>query len=379
VREGSDPPPIILGPGPDNVRLQRHVDLSRPGVDRTQFFFSYSGGLLVDGDLGVIGAELSGYQIEIAPPCRIGSPSFRPNPQFTFDNFLRFFQVELPPSYPLQAATFPGVSTPSGATASCWFGPSAVVPAGGPDLPPDTFVVTRWGPNSPNEGENIERYILAPLLEWLRVLTHQWWIGRSIEGVSGPLHFIAPINAKGEVVGSPSPVARFTSAGPHMVPLTQDIWRRGAELALGGATPSASRKLEADANFMLASREFRSGVILASSSIESTRDEALEAGGVKFAKMGTSSTDLLKHLSVGFGRVFLRDLAQEDPALFEILSAFWRARGEAAHGKSVRWRTRQSDVPIEEVEFGTLSDGLSSIRSWIEDVGTSSQMSNVSV
>jgi hypothetical protein len=356
---------IHLGPRPEAVRLERTIRLDREGVHRTQFFFSYSGGLIVEGKLSRIAGEVGGSMLEISAPLRLGPPSLRPTPQLTFENVGHFFQVDIPTPFPLQASTFPGPTLGGEARANCWFGPSTFLSPDAPALPADTFLVTYWGADSPGHGENIERFILRPLLEWLRVLTHQWWIGRSIEGASGPLHFLAPLSEDNRFAGSPTPVARGTSAGPLMVPLTEAIWTEAARRALTGEVPPAERALEADANYMLASREFRSGIILACSAIEAARDSALLDADLRLSQLKTSTTDLLKHLSVGFGHVFGADLARDAPELFGILSAFWRARGEAAHGKPVRWRMDPSDKPIEDVEFGTLSDNLRRILAWI--------------
>jgi hypothetical protein len=358
--------PKVLGPSPEAIRLERHIRLQREGVHHTLFFFSYSGAIIVEGKLSTICANLHGNPLEIPAPRRIGAPSLRPTPQLTFENVRQFFDVSIPTPFPLQAGTFPGSSTPEGATANCWFGPSSALPSGAPPLPADTLLVSYWGPTSHGEGENLERFIVRPFVEWLRVLTHQWWIGRSIEGVSGPLHFLAPLSEEGKGVGSPTPVARGASAGPSMIPLTENIWIEAARRAFAAEVPPSELSLEMDANYMLASHEFRSGIILACSAIEAARDATLAKAGIKLMQLKTSTTDLLKHLSVGFERVLGANLAKEDPGLFAIVTAFWRARGEAAHGKSVRWTSGARAIPIDDLEFGLLSDNLRRALAWID-------------
>lgn len=359
---------IEVGPDPATVRAEREVKLTRPGVDRTQFFFSYSGGWIIDGKISTVTAHLNGWFLEIAAPCRIAPPSFRPTPQLDFQNVKQFFQVETPTPFPLRASTFPGVSTSAGATADYWFGPSDVLPPNAPIPPADTILVTYWGPASPNEGVHLERYIVRPFLEWLRVLTRQWWIGRSIEGVNGALHFIAPQDEQGRNVGSPTPVVRMTTAGLGMTPVTDEIWIEAWRRTLAQEVPPASRSLEMDADYMIASEEYRSGVILACSAIEAARDDVLTRVGAKHADMKTSATDLLKHLSVGLENVVRANLESERPELFQLTTAFWRARGEAAHGRPVYWRIGGNVSPIEDVDFGTIADNLAHIIEWLESV-----------
>ena len=321
--------------------------------------------MVIQGELRPISGELNGFRFDVEVPTRIAPPSFRPTPQLDFRNVLSFFRVEIPTPFPLQASTFPGLGTNAGATANCWFGPSDVVSEGAPLPPPDTLLVTYHGPNSPNEGPNIERYILGPFFEWLRVLTRQWWVGRSIEGVTGALHFIALLNKEDANVGSPTPVVRFTSAGPEMQPISNTTWIAAWERVFRSEIPPAEKVLEMDANFAIASREFRSGIILACGAIEAARDALLNRLGIKLSAMKTSRTDLLKHLSVGFEKVLGASLKDDRPDLFDLATAFWCARGEAAHGRPVRWRLTHKDVPIEDVEFGTISDNLAHILRWI--------------
>jgi hypothetical protein len=88
------------GPQPETIRLQQTVQLSRTGVDRTQLFFSYSGGMVVTNKLDTIAAELDGNLLEIAPPIRLASPYHRPNPELTFETS-DAFQCEFAPSVSL--------------------------------------------------------------------------------------------------------------------------------------------------------------------------------------------------------------------------------------------------------------------------------------
>lgn len=355
-----------IGPAPETMRATRKVELSRAGVDKTQFFFSYSGGWVVEGKISTVSTHLNNKYLEIAPPTRIASASRRPTPQLNFRNFDSFFQVEIPTPYPLQANSFPAPETLEGATVNGWFGPSDELGSSDPLPPADTIVVTYWGADSPNEGTNLERFVIRPFVEWLRVLTRQWWIGRSMEGVNGPLHFIAPLDVEGKAVGAPTPVVRMTTAGPGMLAVTDKLWIEAWRRTLAGDVPLASKSLEMDANYMIASEEFRSGVILACSAIEAARDALLNRVGAKASDMKTSRTDLLKHLSVGLANITGADLRQDRPDLFRLATAFWSARGEAAHGRPVRWRFDGIDAPIEDTEFGTISDNLAHILDWLD-------------
>ena len=221
------------------------------------------------------------------------------------------------------------------------------------------------GPDSPSAGQFIEDEILGPLLEWVRVLTDQWWAGRSIEGITGALHFVAPLGRDNRTLGHPTPVARFASATAKMVPISNALWLRAAEKAGSGIAPPAELSLATDAKYMLASGEHRSGVILGACAFEAARDAVLESRGLGVSDLKTSDTDLLKHLSVGFGRTFDRNLKLERPELFKKLTALWIARGAAAHGRSISWRHDGDVQPISHVPLPTLVSAIDDLVDWI--------------
>lgn len=356
-------------PDPSKLAVSEVFHLEREGVELTQFFVSYSGAMLISEDLPTLTAEINGQEANIYAPVRVAEASHRPTPQLRLSNIKRFFSFDdFPPRFPLQVSTFPTQNTESGAGFSVWFGPSEDAPPDGPQLPPDTLIVELHGSNSQNEFDLVFKYFVEPLMSWLRVLTGQWWLGRSIEGATKPLQFVVMIGAERRFAGSPTPVIQFVSADESMIPITRKIWTDAADRGLGRKLPPPQDTLMSDANYMLASGEYRSGVILACCSIEANRDEILKRHNIKLKDLNVSKTDLLKHLSVGFEKVLGRNMESEDPDLFSYLKAFWVARGEAAHGKNVQWRSGKEIASIEDVPFGELSRSLRLLNAWVSSI-----------
>ena len=356
-------------PDPSKVAINERFSLDREGVHKTLFFSSYSGGFLISEPLPTLVAEINGYTVEISPPVRLGQASHRPTPQFRLENVEKFFNFEtFPPQFPLQVATFPTLNKNGQASFDLWFGPTEDVKEKGPQLPADTLVITIFGKDSQNQFELAYKYFVEPLLLWLRTYTDQWWLGRSVEGVTKPLHFVVPLDANNSMQGSPTPVIQFTAASEKMLPITAKMWTDAADAGLGRKLPDAHATLESDAKYMLASSEFRSAIILACCSIEANRDRILANHDIRVSRLGGSGTDLLKHLSTGFEKKFDRNLKTENEPLYEKLRALWLARGAAAHGKDIFWRESDVEVPIENKTFGEITSALHQLNEWVATI-----------
>lgn len=345
------------------LRVEQSINIPpREGMAKTIYYFSYSGALVIAEPLPTLWGHLNGAEFEIGLS-RLGHPSFRATPQFSNHTFEAHFGA--PPEFPVQIASFAAAATATGATVNLWQGPTEALPPNAPPLPPDTLIVTVHGPESGAVGDLVEARILRPFLEWLRALTDQWWIGRSYERISGPLHFVAPVDEKNQVLGRPMPVTSTATAGSRMIAVTTDIWADAATRAIAGEPP-AERGLATDAKYMFVSKEFRSGVILACCAFEAARDGILDRAKTRLQKLG--SLDLRKHLSSGFERVFGRNIAKERPDLAALLSAFWLARHHAAHGKRIEWRIAEIRASIEDVSVSDFTGGIDSILEWLDTV-----------
>ncbi len=361
IMEKREPP----NPRDPKLRVEQTISLgTRDGMARTLYFYSYSGAMLTDGSLPVLEGEIAGMKFEILPPSRIGSPSSKPTPQFDHHSFRRYFTFDEPLDFPIQMAAFPGAPTSEGATISYWNGPMDHPSTDAPELPRDTIVAVLHGSDSGSHGDSIERHLLRPFLEWLRALTDQWWIGRSFEGICGPLHFIAPVDENGQVVGKPTAIARVSTSGARFALVDADIWKRAADNAVA-RTPPGEWALATDAKFMFASAEVRSGIVLACSAFEAARDRVLEQHNLALKSLKCSSTDLLKQLSKGFGDCFGRNLEQEQPEIFDQLKAFWIGRGDAAHGRSAQWRLKDQVIPLDFAPLSVLTSSIDGILNWI--------------
>lgn len=333
-------------------------------TDISLYYFSFSGSVITSKDLPKVSFYFRDVLVELYPPVRISAANFRPTPSFTLQSYEKYVGKTSGTGWPRGMAAFPGLTDEHGARINVWQRPEL----GGedPELPCDTLIIVAHGRGGGDFGSDLERGIVRPLLERLRVTTNQWWAGRSFEGILGPLHLCTFLTKEGAFAAPSRHLAQVTTSGPNMRSLDKQIWDEAVKQLVNATAVPAYFSLAADAKYMLASKEHRSGLILTCSAFESARDYVKALRNVK--NLSTSPTDLPKHLSIGFDKSFGRNLERENPPLFLDLKAFWIARGHAAHGQEIPWRVGDVQQSIEDIREDDLTRKLDSIMDWVVSV-----------
>jgi hypothetical protein len=147
-------------------------------------FFSFSGGLVTSNKAELATREFMrhGLRVVVHSPFRIADPVWRPIPQFDEASFKRRFPGA-PNGLPLNLVSFPTV-TPENVieTRVLWGRDGAIEHS---CLPKDTLAVRVVGKGHDAVGDHLAGECVKELLDWLRVQSRQWWIGKSYEGISG--------------------------------------------------------------------------------------------------------------------------------------------------------------------------------------------------
>jgi hypothetical protein len=289
---------------------------------------SPSGMMVSDESFKTIEVIYSGTKLHILPPVRIMPYNWRAVPQISDRNIHKLIPglewsnfpvsgllVELNSEGKVQLSTDHGAEIPSD------------------NRFPDIFRLTVFSAENRLNAGNIVSAFLDNLYAWLRVETRQYWIGRSIES-SYSVVSAFPIKSDGIIGHDASAYGpSFYVSRLDILPVTFNILLNCARRVMLGSLPTISDRAKTDFDFYMSAGLFDSAIILATSLIEIERDLLLERVGKKIKSMGTSSTDLLKHLSIGMNAITGRDLQREEPELFSFLSKIWIARGHLAHGK----------------------------------------------
>jgi hypothetical protein len=215
--------------------------------------------------------------------------------------------------------------------------------------------------------EDLSKDFVPRLVGWLRVQTKQWWIGQSTERQTGNLHYEFEIGPKGELGPTFAPRGRQSTAPLDMLSIDQEIWFNAVSNAAKRIDPKWTDVMRCDIYACYHAADDRMAILLSCCWIELLRDEVLTIAGIRLSQLKTSSTDLLKQLSVGFKAAFGRDMSIEQKDKFNFLRACWIARGDLAHGRPMPWKMEGvenfRDLPAENFH-----QSLDGIGAWLTDV-----------
>jgi hypothetical protein len=344
----------------------KKINTNLEGAKNCSFLYSFSGALIAEDDLCHLQLYFDGILVTIRPPFRLAHPAHRPHPQLDGDNYGCLFAGDKVP-HPLQISAFPTISEDGTGALSFWNGPGYAVASDNERLPLDSIRIDFQDDGSKVDIDNFVRFFLSSFFQWLRIETGQWWAGRSYEGVIGGVHFVIFIDEDGKTIKKWTPVSRAKTGSDQLKPVTRDTWIKCGDYAAQSIT-TGSRGLISDAEYLFAIGEVSSAVIMACAACESARDDILLINRIKIYQLGVSSTDFLKHITVGFERKLGRNMEKEEPECFSFVKSLWVARGEAAHGREVFWHVEgQPKTPIRNIEIEEFTAKLSSAYKWFED------------
>ncbi|HET9638681.1 MAG TPA: hypothetical protein VFP12_05705 [Allosphingosinicella sp.] len=296
--------------------------------------FSYSGFMLSEAQpIEAFICKKDGLELTVFPPQRVASATWRPIPQFDDQNIQKVFPGA--PKLPLhRLAIYPAIGDDGSPTLKQVWGDDIDVTEY-----KDTFPIVVVGEGFDGPGQGIAEAFLQRVFAWLRVWTFQWWIGRPSEALNGNMHFATPVIKKGDHIqleSSPYVHGRGVAPQAGTRKVTRSLWKQACVNARDNLDPDIALSVEQDVHYYYGFGQQSTTIILVCSLFEILRDRALERHGVNLSELNTGSTDLLKHLSVGFGHVFEKDLSKELPVHFNFVKSCWIARGHAAHGKPMK-------------------------------------------
>ena len=336
------------------------------GTSRHVQIYSFSGSMLVSKECDLTSVQFLCSSVEcfITPPFRLAHSTWRPIPQLNDKNIELAFGDKLE-GLPLQVAVRQSLATEEGATLTfCGSRGNDYDPT----LPPDSVALIAPGQNLESVLHELGKQFIPRLVSWLRVSTKQWWIGQATELLTGNLHFELDIGPQGQLAPLCAPRSRQATAPLDMKEINQEIWLNAVSRSAKGEEPQWVDVMRCDIYSAYHNADYRMAILLTCCWVELLRDEILDLANKRLSDLKTSSTDLLKHVSVGFGRLFQYDMSIERPEEFAFLGACWVARGDLAHGRPLSWKLNATrnfgDMPAAE-----FYDRMDAIEAWISWLG----------
>lgn len=204
------------------------------------------------------------------------------------------------------------------------------------------------------------------LLDWIKVETRQWWIGREMPmGGRHYLRSVVPISGKGLFKGYPEGMGGFTTMRGDEVPLDSTIWHRVLKYVNQNFEPEDYHFLLLDAKYHSAVNEPRRAVIDAAVACEQAKDKTFisiveDQWGCKF-KHGKycSGYDLTKHINQDMRKMLDCEFSEADLEANEGIGLLWRCRGDLAHGKK---------RVIQKEELGIMIRSAEKCIGWLESL-----------
>lgn len=192
------------------------------------------------------------------------------------------------------------------------------------------------GSGSPDDASKL----VHVLLDWIKVETKQWWIGRELPmGGRHYLRSVMPISRKGRFTSGPEGMGGFTTMRGDEIPLDSPGWYRVLKRLEQGCEPEDYQLLLLDAKYHSAINEPRRAVIDAAVACEQAKERTFvsiveEQRGLTF-KHGKYCTgyDLTKHINQDMRKLIGCEFSDADPDANDGVDLLWKCRGDLAHGK----------------------------------------------
>lgn len=210
--------------------------------------------------------------------------------------------------------------------------------------------------------------LVKNLLDWIKVETKQWWIGRELPmGGRDYLRSVMPITRSGQFQNGPEGMGGFTTIRGDELPLSNTVWDRVLKRLEQRTEPEDYHFLLLDAKYHSVINEPRRAVIDAAVACEQAKERTYVAivegqWGLKF-KHGKYCTnyDLTKHINQDMRKLIGCEFSQAHPDANTHIDLLWKCRGDLAHGK-------KRDIEKEALRY--MIQGAEKCIEWLEGLRT---------
>jgi hypothetical protein len=324
--------------------MREHPMSTHPSRQAHAFVHTFSFWFWAEASLRTIYSErtIEGRLVRFYGPVRMGPANFHPTPSVQ-PELVQSIKGARPARERFVAPTpvaYPGIPDAVGQHGIV----VVLTPEFDHELDPFPANALRVDLLEPDEHPN-NLELVTRLLEWIRVLTRQWWIGQPPTLISERITF--PINPTGEPLQS-----AYGNSGPVMMygdeeALTVKHWTRAMDHLADGCEPPAADVLLLDARFHASAGLLRRAILDAAVACEealvseAARVWSRSAPEVEFRPGRVfRGTDLTTRLDEDLKRLSGISLKEQNPDLFERISLLWRTRHACAH-------TNRATVPAE--------------------------------
>jgi hypothetical protein len=336
---------------------------ARSGVTHV---FSFPFWMCVDtkAQLGVCTAKQGSYTFRIYEPFRSSPANYSPTPRINPRAVPRIPEANPPPAELfLQVGWLPLFSHDGGpGIHACWSERFEETPR---IFPMDSLRLDILGDLEALPRPYRHVAFAQRLISRVRHLTGQWWISRSLGGLTAGDGASFDIDTHGSLVGPPHSQRLMHIPFGFELAVDQPIWRRAVHETMAGLqTPPFATSL-LDAYFHVATHEVTQSVVAASIGCEQAADLAIKQlwtrrnAGKRYQRKKAigGKRDLPNNISLDLKRSVGHSFADNSAVDFDLVTSLWIARGKAAHGL---------DPGVDEEEVIQMLGAAQRLVAWLE-------------
>ncbi len=224
-----------------------------------------------------------------------------------------------------------------------------------------------------DDEQNIEK-LLRAIFDQLRWMSKQWWIGHSVEGLSGYLRNQIAIKKNGQPVDDPIGRTKGYGVGTDVMPITNMMWKTAFKNISTDFFPPSHELLLLDAQHSLAINDYRTFIVRAATACEQAIDFHFERiwkihKSEKYRK-GKICTgyEIDRHISEDLENFISKSFKISDPTSFALIANLWDARGNVAHGKAAVYR-QDGEIKDMSLDMGnSIMLAAKKLLLWLENL-----------
>ncbi|MEA2574600.1 MAG: hypothetical protein QOH93_1898 [Chloroflexia bacterium] len=340
---------------------------------------TFSPPIILDQDarLQIRTIKVGMFSFRIYPPFRSGPANYLPVPEVKLTEvpWLLGFSVQVPHEIKLmRMAAVPQLGLNAEGMARVvmtldteWKDPPEQLPMDSlridvfPEDPSSLQVEEGW----PQFGVETQT-VVSLLMEWLRVYSKQWWIGRPAGAITGHGRNTFPIDANGLMLHEPAGGLEGLRVveGDELV-VDEELWKAAVDKLEQEMEPPLQEVLLLDARYHLTSGDIRRAIMDAATACEVARDQAFSRIGIRLSE---SDNDLLRHRRKDVRDRNRPSYQSDEPDHYASIDELWVARGKIAHGNAPRYRDKSAGAmrPIDDQKMGELRKSAEHLVRWLD-------------
>lgn len=235
----------------------------------------------------------------------------------------------------------------------------------------DSIRLDCWGP----DGQVVGLAFFRLLIEWIRHVTSQAWVGRVETQADSPIKGSFSIDLEGRAVDTPFAHGRNVGRRGTPQPLDADLWRRAFHLAQAGTLPPAHWSLLFDAENAVARDQIGEAVLALALALEVGRDITVSriapnlviqtVTGLRL-RAPFAGTDVLAHLDTGFKRIVGTSLADSNALAWAGVRSIYIARGNVAHGRDAVVTEGSLTRPASSLDVLSWLPSAKAVLQWLD-------------